>query len=315
MDYLLHIATLTLIFLVLAQAMNIYLGYTGILALSHVAFWGMGAYISAIMTRHADVVAEKLNIPETWVFWVSFPTVIVITAVLGILVGLTSIRLRADYLGIATLGFAQIVSTVFQTSEITRGPLGLPGIPRPTLLGEMLNTKAEYFLFTAMVSALLLYLMYRMVKSPYGRLLETIRDDEIAAKVLGKNTNFYKLSVFAIGSVIAAIMGIVYAHFITYISPMSFHINELSVILVMTVLGGLGTYRGPFFGAFLIIFLQEGVRFLKDIPGIPIEAQHIGGIQMLSYNLLFLLVMIYFPQGIGGTLKHKKRHRKQFTQY
>jgi branched-chain amino acid transport system permease protein len=299
MDYYLHIGTLLIIYLLLAQSMNIYLGYTGILALSHIAFYGIGAYSGALIS---------LNFGN---FWLGFVVGGLLAAALGFLLGLTSIKLKADYLGIATLGFAQIIHSIMQNwDDLTRGPLGLPGIPRPTIFGLQLTEKLHYFIFTAIISTVLMYIMYRIIKSPFGQILETIRDDEIAIQSLGKNTTRYKLAAFSLGAMIAAFAGTLMAHLVTYIDPSSFHTNELAIILVMVVLGGLGTFRGPFIGVSVVILIQEGVTFIPWIP-----AQYVGATQMILFSLFFLLVMIYFPQGIGGYWKYKKRRRKQFTQY
>ncbi len=298
MNYLIHILTLFLLYLLLVESMNLYLGYTGILALSHIAFMGLGGYTGAIITLNGGS------------FWTGFFLGGFLSLIVGCLLGLTSLRLRADYLGIATLGFTQILSSIFQNwTDVTRGPLGLPGIPRPGLFGFPLTEKFHYFLFVLAITALLIFLMHRLVKSPFGRVLETIRDDEIGAKMLGKNTLAYKLAIFSLGSMIAGFAGVLYAHFITFIDPHSFTLEEMGTVLVMLMVGGLGTFRGPFYGVALILFLQEGVRFLNLPP------QVVGPLQLLLYSLLFLIVMMYFPQGIGGFLKHKHRRRKQLTSY
>lgn len=298
MNYLIHIATLFLLYLLLVESMNLYLGYTGILALSHIAFMGLGGYTGAIITLNGGS------------FWTGFFLGGLFSLILGCLLGLTSLRLRADYLGIATLGFTQILSSVFQNwSDVTRGPLGLPGIPRPSFLGFPLTEKFHYFLFVLAITAILMFFMHRLVKSPFGRVLETIRDDEIGAKMLGKNTLAYKLAIFSLGSMIAGFAGVLYAHFITFINPYSFSLEEMGTVLVMLMIGGLGTLRGPFYGVAVILFLQEGVRFLH------LPAQVVGPLQLLLYSLLFLIVMMYFPQGIGGFLKHKHRRRKQLMSY
>lgn len=298
MDYLIHILTLYLLYLLMVESMNLYLGYTGILALSHVAFMGLGGYTGAIVMLNGGS------------FWTGFLLGGILALILGCLLGLTSLRLRADYLGIATLGFTQILSSIFQNwTDVTRGPLGLPGIPRPSLFGFPLTEKFHYFLFVLAITALLMFLMHLLVKSPFGRVLETIRDDEVGAKMLGKNTLRYKLAIFSLGSMIAGFAGVLYAHFITYIDPKSFAIEEMGVVLVMMMIGGLGTFRGPFYGVAVILFLQEGVRFLH----LPVQV--VGPLQLLLYSLLFLIVMMYFPQGIGGFLKHKNRRRKQLMNY
>lgn len=299
MDYFLHIATLFMLYLLLAQSMNLYLGYTGILALCHIAFYAIGAYASALISLNGGN------------FWIGFFGGGIIAAALGVVLGLIGMRLKADYLGIATLGFAQIIYSILQNwTNLTRGPLGLPGIPRPEIAGVVLSDKGDYFLFVTVITIGLILLLFRIIKSPFGQVLEMIRDDEIAAKALGKNILQYKLLAFAIGALVAGLAGSLYAHFIQYIDPKSFALDELSLVLVMTILGGLGTFRGPFLGVFVILFVSEGVTFLKGIP-----AQYIGATQLLLYSLIFLMVMIYFPQGLGGFWKHKKRRRKQFVSY
>jgi branched-chain amino acid transport system permease protein len=323
MDYFLHIAILFMLYLLLVQSMNMYLGYTGILALCHIAFYGIGAYTSALISLHYNQFFgdPDLGIKREYAsmlislnygnFWLGFFAGGILAAALAFLLGIVCMRLKADYLGIATLGFSQIILSVFQNwMSVTRGPLGLTGIKRPEIFGLVLSEKLHYFLFVAAITAILMFLMYRIIKSPFGRVLEMVRDDEVAARALGKNTLSYKLIAFSLGAFIAALAGSLDAHFIQYIDPNSFHINQLSIILVMTVLGGLGTFRGPFLGVFVILFLSEGVTFIKGIP-----ATYVGSTQLLLYSLIFLIVMIYFPQGLGGFWKTGKRRSKQFTKY
>ena len=298
MDYFIHIGTLMLIYLLLAQSMNLYLGYTGILALSHIAFFGIGAYSTAIITLNGGSHILGLMIG------------LLISIILGVLLGITSIRLKADYLGIATLGFTQIISSFMQNWDtLTRGPLGLPGIPRPSIFGFLLSEKSSYFVFTLLITAVLMFLMFKIVRSRYGMTLEAIRDDEIAAKSIGINTVKYKLIIFCFGASIASIAGFLYAHFITYIDPVSFHLNELSLILVMTIIGGLGTFRGPFLGVLFITLIFEPLRFI----GLP--SQYLGALRMMIYSLFFLVTMIYVPAGLGGFMKFKKRNRRKMINY
>lgn len=298
MNYFLHIGTLFCIHLMMVQSMNLYLGYTGILSLGHVAFYGIGAYTSAILTLN--------GVPFIWAFLASA----LLCALLGFFLGLSSIRLRADYLGIATLGFSQVVLSVMQNwNSLTNGTLGLSKIPRPSLFGFMADEKWELFLLAFVVVSLLTFILYRLVKSPFGQTLETIRDDEVAAMSIGKNTVAYKLAAFSLGAGIAGLAGSLFAHFITYISPHSFVIEELSFVLVMTVIGGLGTFRGPFLGTLVIYVLYESMRFL-DLP-----ADVLGPLRLLMYSGLFILTLLYFPQGVGGFWKTRKRRAKQFTTY
>lgn len=298
MNYLYHMATLSCLYLLLAQSMNIYLGFTGILALCHIAFYGIGAYTSALLVMHGEP------------FWLAFLAAGILPALLSILLGLTSIRLKADYLGIATLGFAQIVSSLFQNwDSLTRGALGLSGIPKPELFGITFDDKASYFFLTAAITAGLMFLMYRVIKSPFGRVLETIRDDEVAAMSLGKNTVAYKLTAFILGAMIAGFAGSLFAHFITFIDPASFVVNELSLILVITITGGLGTFRGPILGVLAIDLFSEPLRFL------PFPSEYLGPLRLWIYSLLFVLTLRFIPHGIGGWWKHKKRKANLTTRY
>lgn len=298
MNYLLHLGTLFCIEVLLVQSMNLYLGYTGILALSTIAFWGIGAYTSALLSLNG------------FPFFLAFLIAGLLPAFLGFLLGLTSIRLRADYLGIVTLAFGQIVLSIMQNWDgLTNGALGLSKIPKPSFLSFSFNTKLEFFLLSLVLTSLLMFFLFRVLKSPFGLVLETIREDEIAATSIGKNTVKYKLLAFSIGAGIAGFSGSIYAHFITFINPQSFVIDELALILVMTVVGGLGTFRGAFLGVLSITVLFEGLRFL-DLP-----AQVLGPLRLLLYSLLFLITLMYFPQGVGGFWKSKKRRAKQLTSY
>ncbi len=298
MNYLLHLATLCVVQVLLVQSMNLYLGFTGILALSTIAFFGIGAYTSALLTMN--------GLP----FLLAFLMAGLLPAFLGFLLGLTSLRLRADYLGIVTLAFGQIIISVMQNwSSLTNGALGLAKIPKPSIFAFTFDGKFEFFLLSLVLSGLLMFFLFRMMKSPFGRVLETIRDDEVAAMSMGKNTVKYKLIAFSVGAAVAGFAGSLFAHFITFINPQSFVLDELSLILVMTVVGGLGTFRGAFLGVLSITVLFEGLRFL-DFP-----AQVLGPLRLLLYSAVFLITLLYFPQGVGGFWKHKKRRAKQFTTY
>jgi len=298
MNYFYHLATLACLYLLLAQSMNMYLGFTGILALCHIAFYGIGAYTSTLLVMHGAP------------FGLAFLAAGILPALLSVLLGLTSIRLKADYLGIATLGFAQIISSIFQNwDSLTRGALGIPGIPKPVIFGIAMDDKASYFFFTLCITAVLMFFMFRILKSPFGRVLETIRDDEVAAMSLGKNTVAYKLTAFGIGALIAGFAGSLFAHFITFIDPASFVINELSLILVITVIGGLGTFRGPFLGVLTVMLFFEPLRFL------PFPAEYMGPLRIWIYSLLFILTLRYVPRGLGGLWKHRTRRGQQFTRY
>ena len=269
MNYLFHIATIWVLRLMAQQSMNLYFGYAGILGLSHAAFYGIGAY------------TLTLTFNDGGSFILGLLYAVLLTFTMSLLLGLTAIRLRRDYLGIATLGFAQIVIAVmFNWNSLTNGALGLR-VGRPEFLGVSFASTPAFFFLTLLLCAPVVWLMYRLIKAPFGRTLETIRDDEEAAQSLGINTNYYKLLAFAIGSSIAAFTGAIHASYVRFIDPNSFNIENIAFVLIGVVVGGMGTFRGPFIGATFLTVVIEGMRFL------PIDVLYIGPLRPCSWPLLF----------------------------
>lgn len=290
MAYLLFIANIFTLRLLLAQAFNLYLGYTGILALCHVAFAAIGSYTGAILLLNGTP------------FWLATLAAVSLSMLLGLLIGLSSMRLRADYLAIATLGFAEIILTVSKTwTSVTNGVHGLAGIPRPSIFGVTLNTDLKFLIFSGVIVSALMFLMYKIVKSPFGKTLETIRDDELAAKSLGLPATRQKLIIFCVAAGIAAVEGVLFASYIRFISPVEFSLDVLSLILVVVIVGGLGTFRGPFWGTLLVTGLIEALRFL------PIPPEAIGPLRLMLYSGIFLAIMRFKPEGLAGLKKTTKR--------
>jgi branched-chain amino acid transport system permease protein len=281
--YFIHLGILIGIYIILSVSLNLALGYTGLLNLGHIAFFGIGAYTSALLTLN--------GIP----FIVALPVAGLFAGVFGfLLVGATN-KLKGDYLALATLGFTFVIYSLFlNLRDITRGPLGLPGIPRPSLLGFSIGTNAEYLIFVGIVTAVSVYLIYRIIISPFGRLLQATRDDEIGLRVLGKNTFKMKYTAMMVSAFFAGIAGSLLAHYITFIDPTTFYLNELILVLTIVIVGGIASLRGSIVAPFIIITIPELLRFL-DLP-----SSVIGPVRQLVYAALLLAILLYRPRGLFG---------------
>ncbi len=284
MDYFLHIAILACIFSILAVALDLLAGHSGALSLAHAAFYGIGAYSSALLTVQAGA-----------------PYVVGVLAGMGVaflvsfLVSLPSLRLHGDYFVIATLGFQIIVFNVFNNwMGLTRGPLGIPGIPQPVILGWQVESNVDFVILAATFAVSAFLVVWRITTSPFGRVLHAIREDEVFAKALGKNTLRFKITVFAVSAALAASAGSLYAHYITYIDPTSFTVMESILVISMVIIGGAGSLRGPLIGAVVLITLPEGLRFV----GLPSAVA--ANLRQIIYGSLLVVMMMVRPQGLVG---------------
>jgi branched-chain amino acid transport system permease protein len=290
MDLFLHLCVVAAIYSIFAMSLNLEVGYTGLFNFGHVAFLGIGAYTSALLSL--------AGVP----FALALAAALIAAGLTGLLLSIPALRLQGDYFGIATLGFGEILRLVFQNEVwLTKGPMGLPGIPKPELLGIVFESLPEY-LGLAAVAALLTYLVLGAVtESPFGRALRAVRDDETAAEILGKNAFAFKTRSFVLGSVFAGLAGVLWAHYTSYISPGDFTLNETIVVLLIVVLGGKGTRPGPVAGALVLIFLQESLRFLR----LPAEwTRYLGPLQQMVFGALLVALMVFRP---GGLIREKGR--------
>lgn len=277
------------IFSILSVSLNLTMGYTGLFNLGHAAFFAIGAYVSALL-------ALGLGMP----FWVCIIAAALFAALFGFLLGFPTLRLRGDYLALGTLGFAFIVEAVLKNwTDVTRGPLGLPGIPRP----ELFSSIEMYMLLALVFLAATILITHRIVNSPFGRVLKSIREDETAAQTLGKNTVRYKMIVLTTSAFFAGIAGSLYAHYITFIDPTSFSLPVLILLLSAVIIGGLGNIRGAVAGAFLLILLPEPLRFI----GLP--SNLVGAGRQMIYAVLVLVILLKRPQGIFG--EHNLRGKRK----
>lgn len=277
------------IYAILAIGLNIIWGYTGLINIGHVAFFAIGAYTSALLTLGG------------YPFLVGLAGGVLLAGFAGLLVGMPTLRLRADYLAIVTLGFAEILRLILLNEVwLTRGPIGLPGIPQP--MRSVFPENYSMFYLGLVLSALIIiyYTAEKIVSSPFGRVLTAIREDEEVAKALGKDVFKYKLQSLALGSAMAGAAGSLFAHFITFVSPEQYESIQTFYVWIMVVLGGSGNNRGAILGAFVLIAFFEGTRFLKDFLLLPLSADKIAAVRLIIVGVLLILLMLHRPQGILG---------------
>jgi len=275
MAYVVNVAIMIVIQAIAACGLNVIVGYTGQISLGHAAFFGIGAYASAMLTT-------KLALT----FWQALPFVLLTAALLGLVLGLPSLRLREDFLAITTIGINFIVEAVFLYTPFFGAALGLGGIPRVVVAETRLGS--TQFLWLCLVFLLLAMLICRwFVRSWAGIACFALREDETAASSMGISPVRTKLSAFVLGTLLAGLAGSLYAHNVRFISPGDFGFPVSISMLSMVVLGGMGTLWGPILGAVILGVLPELFRPIADY-------------RMFLYSLLLLLMIRFQPGGLLG---------------
>ncbi len=279
--YWLHVINLSLIYVPLAIGANLITGYCGMVSMGQAAFFGLGAYTSALLTM-------RLGLP-----WpAGFACAGMMAGGAGMLLALPCLRVRSDFLSLITIAFNQMFVVVANAwMELTHGPMGLPQVPRISLFGWTARTEADIFLVTSSVAALSAWAAQRITAGPVGRAWEMVRDDEIAARALGVDVVWAKVRAFGAGCFLAGLSGSVFAHSLRLVVPDAFLLEESLIIMQMAILGGLASIPGSVLGAFLMIGLPEALRssepwLLTYRPGI--------------FGAMLVALMIWRPQGILG---------------
>lgn len=281
--YLIHILVIIGIFIILSLSLNLALGYTGLINLAHISFFGIGAYTSALLTLNG------------FPFLLGFILAGVVAGIFSMLITLITNKLKGDFLAIATLGFSSIVFLVLMNwFTLTRGPLGLPGIPRPEIFGFIIKSNFSYLIFVFIITILTYLFLRYLVGTPYGRTLEAVRDDETGAKAMGKNTYKLKYQSMAMSAFFAGIAGCLYAHYINFIDPSMFWFRDTVIIFNIVIIGGLATLRGSVLAAFLVIGLPELLRFLS------LPSSVMGPLRQMLFALALILILIFRPKGLLG---------------
>lgn len=273
------------IYAILCMSANMLTGLTNLISMGYAAFYGVGAYVTALCVLYLQ--------------WTVLPTLLLIlvaNVLLGLLIALPSLRLKGDYFILATLGFQMIIFTVlYNWTDVTRGPYGIPGITDPVIIGSLKLDNIYSFLIFGIVLCLLIgLLMYALIKSPFSRVLRALRDDEIALISLGRNVNYFKVLAFVISSAFTGLAGYLYATYISYIDPTSFTLDESIFILSALLIGGTGNIKGPLVGAVFVVILPEILRFV----GLPDSVA--APLRQILYGAILIWVMFNRKQGIAG---------------
>jgi branched-chain amino acid transport system permease protein len=266
--------------MILALGLNIVPGFTGLLDLGYVGFYGIGAYTAGLLTLHYDLS-----------FWVILPLAALNGALWGILLGVPTLRLTGDYFAIVTFGFSELVVLVIRNELwLTRGPMGLPGITPPEILGHPLTKGWEFFYLAISLLLVVFWIVTRLENSRIGRAWFAIREDEIAAQCCGISLIRYKVLAFAMSASIGAMGGAFYAKWFKFIHPDMFKFWESILVLCLIVLGGMGSIVGTMLGALILIPLSEVLRMI--LP------QNLFSARYLIYGLVLVLMMRWRPAGL-----------------
>lgn len=275
-QYKLYLASLTLVYVIVAIGLNLTLGYAGQISLAHAAFTAFGAYAVAILSR--------AGVP----FEAGLAAGAAIAFVCGLALGFPALKVRHHYLAMVTLGFNLIVFLVLRSWEpLTGGSFGISGIPRPRWGPIGFHADRAYYYYVLGWTVLVVVSAHRILHSRWGRAFHAIRQNELRAEVVGVNLRSYKLMAFAIGAVFAAVGGALFAPLLTYIDTGAFTLDRSIQFLMMVVLGGLGRFEGPFIGAAVITLLPEALRVSQ-------------GFYLIIFALAVMLMMLFMPKGLVG---------------
>ncbi|MDR3589539.1 MAG: branched-chain amino acid ABC transporter permease [Negativicutes bacterium] len=287
-QYVFHVLIVAGVYVVLAISLNLLLGCAGLFSLGHAAFYGIGAYASALLSM-------KLH----WPFMAAFVMSGVFTAIIGGIVAFPALRLKGIFLAIGTMAFNEIVRLLaINLEEVTGGPAGLPGIVKPAIFGLTLAQPRDYYLAMLVFAGITYVIFQRILAARPGRALAAIRDDEIAARSMGINVTGYKVAAFVMASFFAGLAGSFFAHYMTYISPDNFGLSESFAILAMVALGGIGSMTGSVVGAVVLSAVPEAFRFLQDY-------------RQLIYGVTIVVIMLALPEGAAGWYPQMVRREKR----
>lgn len=276
-EYWLHVAIISLFYVMMASSWNLLAGYTGQVSFAHAAFAGIGAYVSGI-------IAIKLNVPPIIGLFIGA----VISALFGLGLGMLCIKMGGIYLSLTTLAFSEIIRLIITNEyELTRGTMGLEV---PNLMG--FYSKTMYFYIMVAVSTIFLLIIYKIIKSDLGTSFRAISNDELAASSLGINVIQLRIIAFVISSAMAGFAGALFGHYLLLITPDISSLGQMFLILAMTIIGGLGSFAGPIIGAFFLEILSEYIRVY-------------GEYHLLIFGIVALIIARFAPSGFDGIYQEK----------
>jgi len=297
MSYLLHLLIYFNIYAIVALSLNMIVGYSGLLTLAHAGYYAMGGYAYALATTVLG-----------WSFLPALLLGVTVAVLMSLALSLPAWRFSDDFFVMISLAVQALIFSVFNNwsdpnaelgtwTNLTNGPFGVAGIPSPDILGVTFDTIGSMAVISTIAAGGCALLSWLLLSSPWGRLLKAMRDDELATRGLGKNVRLVRVQVFAIACGLAAVAGVLYASYVSYIDPSSAALDESILMLSFVLVGGVGNFRGPLVGAFVLLAIPEALRFLNMPDTMAAE------VRLAAYGLLLVLMMHYRPQGIAGVYR------------
>ena len=291
MEYILHLLILITIYIMLAQSLSLTAGFAGMISLAHAGFYGIGAYATAILSAN-------YHLP----FILTLPIGMLICGLVALIVSTIALRSVDDYFIICTLGIQIVIFSIMNNwMSLTNGPLGIPGIPAISILGIDFSAKLPLlFLCIILVSTIFLILHF-LIKSSFGRVLKALSEDEIYTQSIGKNVYLSKVIAFTTSAMIAAVPGVLYAHYISYIDPTSFTVDESIFILSIVIIGGTRNLWGILFAAAFLVLLPEALRFV----GMPDSIA--ANMRQIIYGLILIVIIMTGKNGVKELFAFKPK--------
>jgi len=285
-DYILHLGILICIYTILAQSLSLVAGYSGQMSLAHAGFYGIGAYTTALLS-------VNFGLPVL----LTIPIALLLSGIIAYIVSKVAVKTIDDYYIIITLGIQVVIFSIMNNwQDLTRGPLGIPGIPSFEVFSFSFDSKISFLLLSVFFTALVWFVLKNITTSPFGRMLRALSEDEVYTKSLGKNVGQAKVVSFVISGMLASIAGVLYAHYISYIDPTSFTIDESIFILSIVIIGGMRNLKGIFLAATFLVLLPEALRFV----GMPSSIA--ANMRQIIYGIA--LIMVVYQMG------EKRKQRK-----
>ncbi len=283
MDYIIHVFIMMCIYVMLVASLDLLAGHSGLLSLSHAAFFGIGSYTSAIVVSGTSLGFLSGSLAGA-----------LVACIVALIVSIPSLRLHDEYFAITTFAFQMILWGVFNNwQEVTRGAQGFSSIPRPWIFGWHVSSELSYLILALLFAALSFFVVRQLSRSPFGRVLHAIREDEVFAKSLRKNTVKFKVIAFTVSAMFAALAGSLFAHYITFVSPTSFTVSESIVVLSMVIIGGAGSRWGPLVGPIILVALPEALRFLG------LQSADVANVRQIIYGLALVAIVMVRPRGLA----------------
>jgi len=284
-QYMLHIAIMVLFFAVLASSLNLVVGYVGEFSLGHTAFLGTGAYTAAILSTQYG-----------WPLWATIPTAGALAALVGVVIGVLTLRLQGPFFVIVTLSFAEVLRLIADNwIGLTNGPMGIAGVPQPEWLTQASNLAAKQFYYGLAwaLLALTLYMSFRFVYSNAGRAAVAVRENRYVAQSIGIRPLNYTMLALVLGAALSGMAGGFYAHYISFVGPEVFRFAFMVSMIIMVLIGGKGTLVGPLIGALLVTFLEEYLREAKEL-------------RLSIFGLAVIAIVLFLPRGLMGFIAQRR---------